>query len=110
MPEVCVGIAGILYAVGYEAHMAYDTEKVLVVLTQGRTDVLVVDLQLPPDGGLSLLGGCEQPPPTVVTGVSLEEEMRNAVSNPRIVAALTRPFHLQDLHAAVAKAFSRRAT
>ena len=102
-PVVREGLAGILQRRGYEVDQANDSDGALALLDKGAIDVLVVSLRLPPHGCLALLDACETSPPTVVLNGDMDDTA--AISaDPRVQSVLTRPFPLQALYDAVAKA------
>jgi DNA-binding NtrC family response regulator len=100
------GLAGIFGRVGYDVDQAGDFDEALAVLDKGEVNALVVSYRLPPDGCLALLDACEAPPPTVVLNGHADDISGIAV-HPSVRTVLTRPFPLQALYDAVAKAASQ---
>lgn len=103
------GLAGIFGRVGYDVDQAGDFDEALAVLDKGEVDALVVSYRLPPDGCLALLDACEAPPPTVVLNGHADDISEIAV-HPSVRTVLPRPFPLQALYDAVAKAASQPET
>jgi DNA-binding response OmpR family regulator len=101
------GLAGILRRAGYDVDEASDFDETRVVLDKGEVDTLVVASDLPPDGYLSLLDAVEVPPPTVVLS-SPTDDVTGIAADPRVQWGLTRPFRLQALYDAVARAVSQK--
>lgn len=73
----------------------------MVVLNRAEVQALVVSFSLPPNGCGSLLEACYGPLPTVVLGEPTDDI---EVTDRRVQSVLIRPFPLQTLLDAVAKA------
>ena len=99
-------MAGILRRAGYDVDEVRDSDEALAVLDKDEVDAMVVSLRLPPDGCLALLDARGAPPPTVVLN-GQAEDTRVVRGDPRVQSVLTRPFPLQALFDAVAKATGR---
>jgi DNA-binding response OmpR family regulator len=101
-------IAGILGRAGYRVDEAPDQDQTLKMLVGGDIHVLLVSLNLPPDGYSKLLDACYDPPPTIVLGEYSDTHMRSAIHDRRIVSVLPTPYKVKDLYDAVETAAGRR--
>ena len=68
--------------------------------------MLLVSSDLTADGCLSLLDASKRPPPTIVLS-DPTDDMTELAADPRVEWVLTRPFRLQALSDAVARAVSQ---
>jgi len=97
------GLAGILERAGYDVDEAGNSDVALVILNQGNVDTLVVNSRLPPNRCGALLERCHGPLPTVVLGES-PDDVEGLGADRRVKSVLMRPFKLQALYDAVARA------
>jgi DNA-binding response OmpR family regulator len=91
-------IVGVFSRAGYNVEQARDHDETLAMLTRGDVDALVVSLRLPPNGCISLLDACYDPPPTIVLGERSSTDMTTAFNDRRVLSVLPRPYKLKDLY------------
>jgi CheY-like chemotaxis protein len=97
-------IVELLQAEGYAIRQAEDTDDVLQQLRGGRPDLLILDVNMPGDGGIAALRqiradpALEGLPVLLLTGsVELAAEKPAAGAD----AQLPKPFPIEDLHSTV---------
>jgi DNA-binding NtrC family response regulator len=100
------GLVGILCRAGYDVDDATDLDESLVVLDKGEVQALVVSYRIPPGGCGALFDAREALPPTVLLS-GPADDAEGMAADLRVQSVLTRPFPLQALYDAVAKATSQ---
>jgi CheY-like chemotaxis protein len=98
-------LVDILEAAGYDVVAAGDGDAALATVNAGDVDVVVMDVQMPKQDGVSVLGQLRPPPPVVImmTAYALEERLRAAVDS-NAFAILHKPFAVGRLLSLVASA------
>lgn len=95
---------------GFDASLAKSAEEASRIADERAPDVLVLDLNLPGEGGLSFLGRMRERWPhtqaIVLTGFGSLEAAREAI-HLDVVDFLTKPAHLGDLEKALDRALRR---
>lgn len=103
--------AELLRRAGFECETAVDAESALAILSQGQTDLLIVDLNMPGNLDLELLNvgrrDFPQVPMIVATGAP---SLRSAIDSVRLRIAdyLLKPLKFEDLVASIRRALAAR--
>lgn len=99
-------------AAGYDIAVAADGPSALAMLTTRTFDVLITDLKMPGMDGLTLIreARVQSPdlPVVIITAVPSQTSAIDAV-NLGVSGYLTKPFRMQQILAAVARALGRPA-
>ena len=98
-------LVDILEDAGYEVVAAVDGQAALDTVREHPVDVVVMDVQMPKQDGVSVLARLRPPPPVVImmTAYALEERLRAAVDT-NAFAILHKPFPVGRLLSLVASA------
>jgi two-component system response regulator HydG len=103
-------LTDILEGVGYDVSAAIDGEGAIAAVQNRDVDIMLMDVQMPNQDGVSVMEQLHTPPPTVImmTAYALEDRL-NAAVDANAFAILHKPFPVKRLLALVASASSGTA-
>lgn len=104
-------IGTVLRSEGHEIVAISDSAKAVDVVKAGDYDVIITDIRMSPVDGMEILKlACEQQPrkPTIVISAYNSEDTIKKSFDLGCVAYVTKPFKVQEVQDAVAKALGKK--
>jgi diguanylate cyclase (GGDEF)-like protein len=112
--QVCAALQRVLFAEGYEIHVAKDAETAMSILAKQPLDVIISDQRMPKKMGTEFLRDVQKLYPhtvrLILSGAAEIGDVARAMEAGVIYKFLTKPIDPALLRANVSEAFSRAAS